>query len=305
VTLKKLDVLCVSDLCVDLLVAGKARPRFGQAEQWVDDYTLELGGSANIFASQFAKLGGQVGVAGRLGSDSLAGFVARSLKDCGIDSSRVRKTPGLKTGLGVALTARNDRAILTYAGSIDATDPSSLDPAWLSQCRHWHVAAYFLLNKLKRTWPAWLARCHRAGVTTSLDTNWDPEERWDGVRELLPLVDLFFPNEAEALAISGKKDLEKAGQSLASSGTMVVIKRGNKGSVVFRRDAAPVRFPGQALKRKVVDSVGAGDNFDAGFLRAWLKGRDLKACLALGDRCGRASLAAAGGIRGQLRGKVA
>src|SRR6185369_13886298 len=103
-------------------------PRFRQEEQLIDDYALELGGSATIFASQFVKLGGRAGLVGAVGGDSFGAFVEAGLEALGIDHCRVRRGQAIRTGLGVALVRPDgDRAILTYAGSIDAVKPSALD----------------------------------------------------------------------------------------------------------------------------------------------------------------------------------
>jgi sugar/nucleoside kinase (ribokinase family) len=133
----------------------------------------------------------------------------------------------------------------------------------------------------------------------SFDPNWDPEERWEGVRELLPFTSVFLPNETEALAISGAADAVAAGRALSSLGPLVVIKRGEKGSLAVRGDRVWEFTPAATVA--VVDAVGAGDNFDAGFICAWLSGMSVEDGLRLGHRCAASSLACAGGIGGQLR----
>jgi len=293
-----LDVLCVSDMCVDLVLAGNVRPRFGQVEQIIGGYTLELGGSANIFAAQFTKLGGRAGVTGWIGGDAFGAFALEKLRKTGVDVSRVGTHPVEKTGLGVALAEPEDRAILTYSGTIDAIGPEDMSDDLLAATRHWHVASYFLLGRLRGHWQRWFERCRAAGVTTSLDPNWDPEDRWEGVRELLPLVDVFLPNDAEAMRISGANDAAAAGRELAGLGPLVAVKRGAEGAVAFRGTESWTVRP-EASETRIVDSIGAGDNFDAGFLRAWQLGWDADSCLRLGARCGAASLSAAGGIAGQ------
>lgn len=310
-TEQALDICCAADLCVDLILSGDVVPRFHQVEQLVDDYVLEIGGSATILASQFVKLGGRAGLVGAVGEDAFGAFVEARLADLGIDRRRVRREPAIKTGLGVALVPPDgDRAILTCAGSIDAVEPSELDGALLSSCRLWHIASYFLLTRLRGQWPGWLEQCRAAKVSTSLDTNWDPSGRWEGVLDLLPHVDVFLPNEAEALAITGERDWMAAGRRLADRGPLVVIKRGPEGAAVFAPGASEVcsyredPASGSQPPLSVVDTIGAGDNFDAGFLRAWLLRQTTEACLRLASRCARASLAAAGGIEGQLREAV-
>ena len=176
----------------------------------------------------------------------------------------------------------------------------------ISACRHWHIASYFLLNKVRPHWPAWIAKLKAAGVTVSLDTNWDPEERWEGVRPLLPMVDIFLPNEAEALALSGEGDVHAAGRSLARQGPLVVIKRDVRGAIAFDNDRViEVPIDPAWLSGNVVDTIGAGDSFDGGFIRAWQLGWPLEKCLLLGLRCGSASVGAAGGFGGQLREVIA
>jgi sugar/nucleoside kinase (ribokinase family) len=289
-------------MCVDVVLSGNIRPQFNQVEQIIDNYVLELGGSANIFASQLVKLGGRAGVIGRIGHDAFGKFTLERLRSIGVDTSRVSCHPSLKTGLGVALAETRDRAILTYLGTIDAVLPADLPDNLPAACRHWHIASFFLLGSLRPYWSHWVQRCKEAGLSTSLDTNWDPQNRWDGVTELLPFIDVFLPNEAEALSLTGETDLLKAGKRLAGRGPLVVVKRGDRGATAFKGNKTwhvhPSDFP--AVPTVLVDSVGAGDNFDAGFMRAWLLGRDVDECLGWAHRCAVASLASPGGIQGQL-----
>ena len=303
---KTLDVLAVSDMCVDVVLKGNVRPQFHQVEQIIGDCSIELGGSANIFATQLAKLGARVGVLGWRGRDAFGQFVLRELQVSGVDATWVQLHPSLKTGIGFALTEPDDRAILTYMGTIDATQPEELKERLLADCRHWHIASYFLLESLRSAWLPWLKKCRKSGITTSLDTNWDPQNRWEGVAELLPLVDVFLPNEAEALAIARAPDVRSAARTLARNGPLVVVKRGADGvfAVHGEREWEFDPTASNAAATCVVDSTGAGDNFDAGFLRAWLAGKDVDACIGLGHRCAVSSLAATGGIRGQLQEKL-
>jgi ribokinase len=298
-----LDVVSVSDMCVDLVVSGNVRPEFHQFEQIVGDYSLELGGSANIFASQLAKLGARSGVVGCIGRDMFGEFALRELEKIGVDTRHVRKRASLKTGIGIALTEKNDRAILTYPGSIDATHAEDVDEALLHSCRHWHIASYFLLRNLRFFWPQWIEKCRKAGVSTSLDTNWDPDKRWDGVADLLPCIDVFLPNEAEALSLTGETDVWKAAMLLAAMGPLTVVKCGENGAIAVKGDQT-WQIKGsdcQDSPLSVVDSTGAGDNFDAGFLRAWQLGYGIDFSLRLGHRCALSSLSGPGGIRGQLQ----
>ena len=301
-----LDALTVADMCVDLILTGDVRPRFNQIEQLIENYELELGGSANIFASQLAKLGARVGVIGCVGQDVLGDFVLQKLQAIGVETSRVGRHPQLKTGLGVALAEPQDRAILTYLGTIDAVQPQDLPEEVSTVARHWHIASYFLLRSLRGHWKGWVRRCKGAGMTISLDVNWDPEDLWEGVTDLLPFVDVFLPNQNEAKRITGESEVVKAAQHLASYGPLVVTKCGREGAIALKGKRKWEIHPSEVDigPGAVIDSIGAGDNFDAGFMRAWLLDRSVEECLLLGHRCAVASLGCAGGIQGQLQENI-
>jgi sugar/nucleoside kinase (ribokinase family) len=300
-----LDVFTVSDMAVDVILDTETRPHFGQTEVLIRDYALEVGGSANIFASQFRKLGGSVGLVGRVGADAAGDFLLQKLARIGVDLQWVTRDDRLKTGMSTHINLQHDRGIMTYLGSIDAVGPEELALLPLASFRHWHVASFFLLDKLRPHWPGWFERMRRAGKTVSLDPNWDPDDEWSNVRELLPLVDVFLPNAAEAMAISGEESAKAAGRALSRDCPLVVIKCGKDGAVAFRRGEQLDPTMQAATRTRVADTTGAGDSFDAGFLRAWLLRKPVERCLELGVRCGSTSLEALGGIEAQYAGDVA
>jgi sugar/nucleoside kinase (ribokinase family) len=134
------------------------------------------------------------------------------------------------------------------------------------------------------------------GLTTSLDTNWDPSGQWQGINEILPQVDVFLPNEKEALALARTTDLESAVEQIAATCRMVAIKLG-RGGAIARRGDTTARAP--AVKVDVVDTIGAGDAFDAGFLYGFLHGWELEKSLSLATACGSLSTRRAGGTAAQ------
>jgi sugar/nucleoside kinase (ribokinase family) len=300
-SLKPFDLLTFGDMCVDLIVNGEdVVPQFGQVEKLVDNYTLEMGGSCCIFACQAARLGLRTAILGRVGEDSFGQLILQRLTECGVDTRYVIVDPGLKTGLGIALCKLNDRAILTYLGSISAVRPQDVSDGLLASARHLHHGSYYLHTGLQPAIPEIFQRARRLGLTTSLDTNWDPAERWDGgLEEVLPYVNICMPNEQEALLISRQDSREGAAAHFQSRGTgIVAIKGGEKGAWAYAG--------GQAFERKVLpvtggDSIGAGDSFDAGFLAGWLRSLPLEACLRIATACGSAVASKTGGLAGQLR----
>lgn len=294
------DVLTFGDMCVDLIVSGgDVVPRFGQAEQLVERYELEMGGSNCLFACQAARLGLRAAVLGRVGDDDFGRLAVRRLEENGVDTRHVHVDPGLKTGLGIALCQEQDRAILTYIGSIAALRPEDVSEHLLSSARHLHLGSFFLHTGLRAHAPLLLQQAHALGLTTSVDPNWDPEEDWNSTLvQALAHTDLFFPNEQEALRIAGCSEVEQAAAWFQAQGVpLVAVKRGAEGATAYaggRRYACslPPAPPGG-------DGVGAGDSFDAGFLAGWLRGRSIQECLEIGCRCGRAVASATGGLRGQ------
>jgi sugar/nucleoside kinase (ribokinase family) len=293
------DVITFGDMCVDLLVSGDdVVPRFGQVEQLVDDYTLEMGGSCCIFACQAAKLGLRAAIVGRVGSDGFGRLVLRRLQECGVDTSHVVVDHTLKTGLGIALCQGGDRAILTYLGSICALTDDDVTDTLLRSARHLHHGSFFLHTGLRQHVPDILRRARMLGLSTSLDPNWDPDEQWNSTLiEALPLVDVFMPNEQEACHISDCTDLVQAVSWLRARGTSTLVaKLGPEGARLYDDEGTCAR--GVTLAEGG-DSVGAGDSFDAGFLAGWLRGMSRERCLAIACACGQSVAGAIGGLRGQ------
>jgi sugar/nucleoside kinase (ribokinase family) len=296
----------VGDANPDLVLRGDVVPRFGQAEQLLDDARLLIGGSAAIAAHGFARLGRPVSLVAAVGDDGLARPMLTELATAGVGLDHVVERTGAATGLTVVLSRGEDRAILTHLGAIPTltADEVRHAAAALPDLRHVHVASLFLQPSLARELPAVLGEIRASGVTVSLDTNDDPARRWDGVAELLPHVDVLLPNEAEALAIAGaiagrpSAEPVAAARALAALGPLVVVKRGPEGALAASGGDITESIP--ASPRRPVDTTGAGDSFDAAFLDAWLDGTPLDACLARAVRAGSAATRAVGGTSGQL-----
>lgn len=292
------DIVVALDPFVDLIFdLGDLSIEFDQKEQLVPGYALELGGSCSIFAVGAAKLGLGVSAVGRVGTDPFGRFYRDALAENGVSLSHVVVDGSLTTGVGAALCKGDDRAILTYPGSIDALRPGDFPPDLLDSCRHLHIGSFYMLSSMSHQWVDLIKRVKRSGGTVSLDPNWDPGEQWQGaIDKLLPLVDLFMPNETEARCISGRDSLEAAIGELRSVTGVVVVKRGSLGASV---DGPEVSVTMPALSVDAVDSVGAGDSFDAGFLYGYLSGKPLSECLRLGIVAGSLSMRRRGGVSGQ------
>jgi len=297
---RRSDVLAIADTCVDLIVdMGEVTPRFGQVEQWVPDYYLEMGGSNCIFACQAARLGLRTALLGYVGDDAYGQLVLRRLRESGVDTRYIQGTSELKTGLGIALNRGGDRAILTCAGTLGAVRPADVTDEFLQSGRHLHLGSYYLLTNLLSAFPQIVGRARQLGLSVSVDTNWDPDETWDrGLEEVLSQADLFFPNEREALAITGASSVDDALSALLERVPIVAVKLGERGVLVGHPGGRA--HVGVEPVVQPVDTIGAGDSFDGGFVAAWLRGHPPEECAAIGNACGRATLTARGGLLGQL-----
>lgn len=297
---KKFDILTFGDLCADLIINGKdVVPEFGQKEKLVDDYFLEMGGSCSIFACQTAKLGLKTALVGKLGKDQYGEVVFDTLKEAGVVPDYIIVDENLKTGLSIALNTVDDRAILTYNGTIDEVGPEDIDDELLKSVRHLHIGSYFLMKRIQPHYPVIIKKLKEEGATISLDTNWDPEEKWDsGLWDILPLIDVIFPNDNEARAITGEDDADTAVKKLREIIPIVVVKKGKDGAVAYKDDNV---YTASAIDVPKKDAVGAGDSFDGGFLYGYLSGKSIEECLKIGNICGSLNIRCVGGTRGQPR----
>jgi sugar/nucleoside kinase (ribokinase family) len=297
---KAFDLLVVGDANPDVVLSGVPRDLpFGQREQLVDTAAMTLGGSAAITASGAARLGLRTGFVGRVGDDDLGRYVLDALTDRGVDVSRCVIDPGVPTALTVILVDGADRAILTAPGSLSRLAVDDVDADLVRAARHVHVSSYFLQPRLAAGLPAWFAAVRHDGASTSLDTNDDPAGAWDGgVAAAIAQTDVLLPNEAEALALAGRADgdVVAASRELARRAGHVVVKRGAEGALAWWH-GEPVTAAGLAVTP--VDTVGAGDSFNAGFLAGWLSGLGIPASLRLAAACGSLSTRAVGGIAAQ------
>lgn len=296
-TERDFDVLVVGDLNADLILSGDATPAYGQVEKLLDDINLTIGSSAAIFACGAARLGLRTAFVGKVGDDTFGHFMVDALRSRGIDTTGVVIDPTIKTGLSVILSRRTDRAILTYLGSIAALRYADIDPTLFQRARHLHLGSFFLLDALRPDVPELFKTARASGLTVSMDTNYDPSEQWDGnLLDALAQVDIFLPNETELLRIVRQNDVQPALDSLSARVPLIALKRGadgalaQQGSTIYRAESIPV---------EVVDTTGAGDSFDAGFIYGHLNGWDVARSLRLGCICGALSTEISGGTGAQ------
>jgi len=290
-------VLVAGELNVDIVLQGyHAFPKPGK-EVLVDDFVMVLGSASAICAMGLAKLGGRVAFLGRAGADPWGRFCVDCLTGRGIDVTRATCEPALKTGVTVAITSSRDRALVSFLGAVASLRAEDVPDAALADADHLHVSSYFLQEKLRPGAKSLFARARRFGLTTSLDPGFDPSETWaKDLRETLQEVDVFFPNEVELRGLTGTEDVEKALRALENGRTRTVVKVGSEGAATLEGGAL-VLVPAFAIES--IDTTGAGDSFNAGFLHAWLGGAPTREALRLGAACGALSTRGLGGTARQ------
>jgi sugar/nucleoside kinase (ribokinase family) len=293
-----IDLLVLGDVNPDLVMrGGDVTPAFGQAERIVEEARLTVGGSGAILACGAARLGLRVAIAGVIGDDLFGNYMREELFARGIDVTGLAVDAEMPTGMTVVLSGESDRAILTSLGTIGDLRVSSIDPDLVRSARHLHVSSFFLQRALAPDLPGLFADARERGVSTSIDPNWDPSGAWDGgLNDLLASVDVLFPNEMEATHLARTSDLEVAITVLRQRGPTVVVKAGDRGAIAVGPDG---RATASLMRVAAVDTTGAGDSFDAGFLAARLDGRSLERCLAIANACGALSTRATGGVDAQ------
>jgi sugar/nucleoside kinase (ribokinase family) len=287
------DVTIAGELNLDVILYGLPNELPPDRELLAGDVIFTLGSSSAIVAHNLAALGSKVGFISCVGDDHFGEIAMERLAAMKVDVSQVHRISERKTGLTIILQRDGWRNILTYPGTIFDLSLKHLDLDYLSSSRHFHLSSFYLQRGLKPHVVGLVKRLKGDGLTTSLDCNDDPNDRWDsGIREALRYVDVFLPNAREARRIAGSDDLKVAVDRLSQIVPTLVVKLGAEGAIA-QRGAEQLYSP--AIKIDVVDPVGAGDSFDAGFLNAFLGGAGLQDCLSAGNVAGALSTTRPGG----------
>jgi sugar/nucleoside kinase (ribokinase family) len=281
-------VLVVGDVNMDIILTGLPSMPIAEREILARGMETIVGGQAGTIARALARLGREVTFAGRVGDDDFGAQARRALAEAGVDTGGVVVDRSQRTGATVVLSAGTERGYATFPGCLAEVKVSDVTPALLSRAEHLHVGSFFLLTALRPDLPALLGDARRQGLTTSLDPGWDPSGEWaEDLRGVLPLVDVFLPNAAEAMAITATKSPEEALAALHRGARTVVVKMGAQGCIACNEKEA-LRCP--AFPVDVLDVTSAGDIFNAGFLHGFLDGWSLAESLRFAAACGALSV---------------
>lgn len=291
------SIAVIGELNLDLIVTGAAHTPQPGEEVIVERMDLTLGSSSAIMACQLAALGDDVLFISKVGGDDFGRRALELLRQKGVQTDAVKVDPSLETGLTISVAIGAERSMLTVMGCIQELGYEDIDFDLLRGRRHLHISSFFLQRNLRPDIWRIFQQARRMGLTTSLDTGWPHSEEFNGdLSSVWLYLDVFLPNEAEAKLLSRQPDVESALAAIAARVSTVVAKLGPEGAMARRRGVV-VRQPGFMVD--VVDTTGAGDSFNGGFLHGYLAGMDLADCLDLGNACGALSTRSPGGTTSQ------
>lgn len=294
ILMKEFDVLVVGELNIDLILNNiEGYPQMSK-EILARNFTLTTGSSSAIFASNISVLDVDVAFCGIVGNDLFGDMIVQQLNRKNVDTRYIFHKEGYGTGATTVLNYGGDRMMVTYPGPMEELKASDISEDLLRRAGHLHISSIFLQKGLKESLLELLHSAKQNGLTISLDPQWDPAEQWElDLDALLPLIDVFLPNKKELLLLTNEDSLDAAVQKLSKYPGVIVVKDGEHGAVwshqgVISREEA-------YLNTDVVDAIGAGDSFDAGFISQFIQGKSIQECVQYGNLIGAVSTTAAGG----------
>jgi sugar/nucleoside kinase (ribokinase family) len=283
----QVDLLAVGEAFEDLIFVDLPRlPRPGE-EVKTSTFVRTVGGGAVITAVAAARLGLRVRVMS--GLSPLAEDVLRKERVTTCNLRRTDESPAISA----ALSTPTNRSFVTFNGVNDVLEPRLLSAISRVTARHVHLA---LFPHDCARWLKVVRKLRSEGITTSWDFGWNEGLRKDrGFPSLGAAVDFLMLNEQETVLYSGARRFDEAVRLWKQRARTVIIKRGPRGSR-WISGTEEIDVPGTRVK--VVDTTGAGDAFNGGFLYAWLRDMPPRACLRVANQVGACSTQAAGGLGG-------
>jgi len=288
----KYDVIIAGSYSVDLIFTGLADfPRLGK-EIIGSDFKMTPG-EAYIPAVCMHRLGIKVGWAADFGSDDFSQFALKSAREEGLDESLFVFHDRSYRRISVAASYPEDRAFITYY------DPDPQVPAVISALTRVNAKVLFIPGLYSGSFTSLGKKVVSAkGMKLVMDGNssegdiYGKTKRSNSIRKAIKNLDIFLPNASEARRLTGEQDLLLAINRLSVLCPCVVIKDGANGSLAYASREV-IHMP--SIQVDPVDTTGAGDNFNSGFLRAWLDGKSISECLLWGNIVGGLSTTVIGG----------
>jgi sugar/nucleoside kinase (ribokinase family) len=283
------DVSVIGPLNIDLIMSGDGPPSWDTIPTWDGPAAMEMtaAGSIGYTVQNLARLGLSTCVSSCLSHDPLGGFVVDTLRAAGIDMSHVHLIPNTQIAIGAYMLLFGSRKRpLAYRLPTHDQWPLVFAPderARLLDARVLHCGGYL---HFREAWHGALVDLYREARARGGITTLDPQfplirlaPPWlPALDDLLPHVDVLLCDEHEACGITGQERLEDCALRLREAGARtVIIKRGEHGALIFTPDGVMLTQPAITVGT-FVDSIGAGDAFDAGYIYGLLQGWDARIC---------------------------
>lgn len=264
--------LVVGNAVLDLVAGPLLKPPPQGETINVDFSKLFVGGCGVNTALVLARLGVETNLVGPIGDDALGSLMVSRLKEAGVDTEGLIVNEGVDTSVTAVLVwEKGERSFLHSGSNSGMLNGGHLDGLDTAGVDHIHIGGALLLTGVEaEDWARTLKRFKQAGATTSLDPAWDARGLWlKTLKPALPHLDYLFPSIVEAEMLTGESGPDKAGESLVKMGvTKVVVKLGEEGSLLVEREST---LRQRAFEVEVVDTTGAGDAYDAGFIAALMQ----------------------------------
>ena len=281
------DLLCIASSCVDMIFAGMRKFPEPGTEEFAEEFIIKGGGGANTPVAA-AKLGLKTAFITQLGEDSLGNIMYKFFEDSGMVLDGIIRSKEKTTSVTAVLSMNHERGFASYdKNNLSDVDLSLLEDN-IKNSRHVHTHIAYC----KHLPIIGLAKKYNCSI--SLDTSWSAEQRLIHYADILKRIDIFMPNEEEACTLADTKDSISAANILSQYVKILVIKLGSKGSLIVK-DGKIMKI--EPIKNiKLIDTTGAGDLFNAGFLYGFLKGYDLEKCGRIANASGALSVTFLGGM---------
>ncbi|HPT77578.1 MAG TPA: carbohydrate kinase family protein [Candidatus Atribacteria bacterium] len=283
----KNDLLCIASSCLDLIFTGMKRLPAPGTEEFSEDFVIKGGGGANTPVAA-SRLGLRTAFITQLGKDLMGEIMLRFFRDSGMNTEAVIQSRKKRTSVTAVMSLGHERGFASF----DKNDLSDVDLRFLedhikcSRHVHSHIAYVSTLPIIE------LAEKH--GCTISIDTSWSADRKADGIKDILRRIDIFTPNEVEACTLTGTEDAWEAARILSQYVKVLVVKLGAKGCLVAKGGEL-IEVP-PVMGITPVDTTGAGDLFNAGFLYGFLSGFSLDECARWGNASGALAVTFPGGM---------
>ena len=303
---KMADVICIGAAVVDIPLRPVSKNIFDIESYPVDRIAMTIGGDAINEAAIISRLGYKTAVMSRVGEDAAGNFILDFCQKEGIDTKTLNIDPKVDTSINVGLvTEDGERTFVTNRnGSLWKTDITDVDFSKFKGARLLTLASIFNCPLLdNKSLVQIFKKAKEENMIICADMI-KPRfsEKLEDIGEALGYIDYFFPNYDEACLLSGEKDLDAVADSFLKYGVKhVIIKTGKEGCFIKTKEKS-VKVP--AISGiKAIDTIGAGDNFAAGFITALLDGKELINCAQFANAAASIAVQNPGATTGVLNKK--